>query len=288
MRRYVSTGARPFPAPGDELFGDGGENGRLMAAFDWSATPVGPVEAWPASLRHAVRTVLVSRFPMILAWGPGYTQFYNDAYATLIGTKHPGAIGDDLRVTLAEGWAALQEPVEHAMAAREASWIPQLLLLLERAGYREETYFTVSHAPAYGDDGRVAGMHAVCTEVTRQVLAERRQRLLHDVATSTGELVDETATVAALTAALAGDPLDVPFAPSTSPPPAHPGSAAPRWSAAHPDSCPRSPPRPTSCSPCPSPTWASSAGPSATPSPRPSSSPSAARTARPWACWSSA
>jgi signal transduction histidine kinase len=183
-----------------------------MAAFDWSATPVGPVEAWPASLRHAVRTVLVSRFPMILAWGPGYTQFYNDAYATLIGTKHPGAIGDDLRVTLAEGWAALQEPVEHAMAAREASWIPQLLLLLERAGYREETYFTVSHAPAYGDDGRVAGMHAVCTEVTRQVLAERRQRLLHDVATSTGALLDEAAMVAAMTAALAGDPLDVPFA----------------------------------------------------------------------------
>ncbi|MGR6966378.1 ATP-binding protein [Geodermatophilus sp. URMC 61] len=209
----MSTVARPSPAHADdELFGDGGENGRLMAAFDWSTTPVGPVEAWPASLRHAVRTVLVSRFPMILAWGPGYTQFYNDAYATLIGTKHPGAIGDDLRVTLAEGWAALQEPVEHAMAAREASWLPQLLLLLERAGYREETYFTVSHAPAYGDDGRVAGMHAVCTEVTRQVLAERRQRLLHDVATSTGELLDETATVAAMTTALAGDPLDVPFA----------------------------------------------------------------------------
>ncbi|WP_091377251.1 ATP-binding protein [Geodermatophilus sp. DSM 45219] len=204
---------RPLPSPADdELFRDGGENGRLMAAFDWSTTPVGPVEGWPASLRHAVRTVLVSRFPMILAWGPGYTQFYNDAYAELIGTKHPGAIGDDLRVTLAEGWTALQEPVEHAMAAREASWIPQLLLLLERAGYREETYFTVSHAPAYGDDGRVAGMHAVCTEVTRQVLAERRQRLLHDVASATAELADETATVTAMTAALGSEPLDVPFA----------------------------------------------------------------------------
>ncbi|MGY1642215.1 ATP-binding protein [Geodermatophilus sp. SYSU D00703] len=202
-----------LPAPGDaELFRDGGENGRLMAAFDWSTTPVGPTSGWPASLRHAVRTVLASRFPMILAWGPGYTQFYNDAYATLIGAKHPGAIGDDLRVTLAEGWAALQEPVERAMAAREASWIPQLLLLLERAGYREETYFTVSHAPAYGDDGEVAGMHAVCTEVTRQVLAERRQALLHDVATSVGGLGDEPATVTGMCAALAGDPRDVPFA----------------------------------------------------------------------------
>ncbi|MGY1604883.1 ATP-binding protein [Geodermatophilus sp. SYSU D00815] len=195
-----------------DVFRDGGENGRLMAAFDWSTTPVGPAETWPASLRFAVRTVLASRFPMILAWGPGYTQFYNDAYATLIGAKHPGAIGDDLRITLAEGWAALQQPVEHAMAAREPSWIPQLLLLLERAGYREETYFTVSHAPAYGDDGEVAGMHAVCTEVTRQVLAERRQRLLHEVATAAGRLDDERSTVEQMCAPLADGALDVPFA----------------------------------------------------------------------------
>ncbi|WP_369256269.1 ATP-binding protein [Geodermatophilus amargosae] len=201
------------PGPGTEdVFAGGSRNGRLMAAFDWSTTPIGPVEGWPASLRYAVRTVLASRFPMILTWGPGYTQFYNDAYADLIGAKHPGAIGDDLRITLAEGWAALQQPVEHAMATREASWIPQLLLLLERAGYREETYFTVSHAPAFGDDGEVAGMHAVCTEVTRQVVAERRQRLLHEVSTAAGRREDERDLATQVCGALAGDPLDVPFA----------------------------------------------------------------------------
>ncbi|SFT61796.1 Signal transduction histidine kinase [Geodermatophilus amargosae] len=201
------------PGPGTEdVFAGGSGNGRLMAAFDWSTTPIGPVETWPASLRYAVRTVLASRFPMILTWGREYTQFYNDAYAELIGAKHPGAIGDDLRITLAEGWAALQQPVEHAMATREASWIPQLLLLLERAGYREETYFTVSHAPAFGDDGEVAGMHAVCTEVTRQVVAERRQRLLHEVSTAAGRREDERDLAAQVCGALAGDLLDVPFA----------------------------------------------------------------------------
>jgi signal transduction histidine kinase/ActR/RegA family two-component response regulator len=209
----ASPGAELPPGPGDaELFRDGGENGRFMAALDWSTTPLGPVAGWPASLRHVVRTVLASRFPMILTWGPEFTQIYNDAYADLIGAKHPAAIGEDLRVTLAEGWPALQDPVERAMTTREPSWIPQLLLLLERAGYREETYFTVSHAPAYGDDGEVAGMHAVCTEVTRQVLAERRQRLLRDVASSAGLVGDERDAVADMTAALAGDPLDVPFA----------------------------------------------------------------------------
>ena len=157
------------------------------------------------------RTVLASRFPMVLTWGPQYLQFYNDGYAPFIGAKHP-AIGEDIRVTLAEGWAALAGPVEHAMATREASWLPRLPLLLERAGYREETYFTVSHAPAFGDDGQVAGMHAVCTEVTGEVLGERRQRLLHDLSTAGDQLGDDDALLAGLCQALATDPLDVPVA----------------------------------------------------------------------------
>jgi signal transduction histidine kinase/DNA-binding response OmpR family regulator len=182
-----------------------------MAALDWASTPVGPVETWPASLRFAVRTVLVSRFPMVLTWGPQFTQFYNDAYAPLIGSQHP-AIGDDIRETLAAGWGVLGPPIAHAMTTLESSWFPALQLLLERAGYREETYFTVTHAPAFGDDGTVAGMHAVCYEVTGEVIGGRRQRLLHHLSAAGGAVGDEERTVAAMCATLSGDPLDVPFA----------------------------------------------------------------------------
>ncbi len=195
-----------------------------MAARDWAATPVGPVESWPASLRFAVRTVLVSKFPMVLTWGPEFTQFYNDAYTPFIGAKHP-AIGEDIRTTLAEGWDALGPPIEHAMTTLEASWLPGLLLLLERAGYREETYFTVSHAPAFDDEGRVAGMHAVCTEVTAEILGARRQALLHELATLGGRLGAEHDTVRAMCAALAGNALDVPFAAVYLSAPGEPGFA---------------------------------------------------------------
>jgi signal transduction histidine kinase/CheY-like chemotaxis protein len=204
----------PDPASGPDigdLFAAGGEAGRIMAAFDWASTSVGPVESWPASLLFAVRTVLVSRFPMVLTWGPDFLQFYNDAYAPLIGAKHP-AIGEDIRVTLSEGWAALEPPIEHAMTTLEASWLPGLLLPLERSGYLEEAYFTVSHAPAFDDDGRVAGMHGVCTEVTGEVLSARRQQLLHELAMAGGRLADESTTVEVMCRALRDDPLDVPFA----------------------------------------------------------------------------
>ncbi len=197
--------------PGSELFDGGGEAGRLMAAHDWASTSVGPVASWPASLRFAVRTVLMSRFPTIVLWGPDLLQFYNDAYAPVIGAKHP-AIGKDIRLTQPETWDALGPPIDHAMTTLEASWMPGLLLPLDRHGYREETYFTVSHAPAFDDDGSVAGIHAVCTEVTGEIIAARRQRLLHALSTAGARLESEEDTVASMCAVLGQAPSDVPFA----------------------------------------------------------------------------
>ncbi|MET8353006.1 ATP-binding protein [Micromonospora sp. NPDC005206] len=199
--------------PSTDLFTDGGDTGRLMAELDWTASPLGPVTGWPQSLRAAVRMVLSSRYPMLLLWGDRFSQLYNDAYSALIGDKHPGALGDDVRVTLAEGWDVLAPLIQQAMATGVASWAPALRLLLERAGYREEAYFSVSHAPARDDEGRTVGVLTVCSEVTQQVVGERRLRLLRDLAVrGDGRTVDVDATGARLIDAIEAHPLDVPFA----------------------------------------------------------------------------
>ena len=44
----------------------GGEMGERMRELDWSRTPLGPVEAWPQSLRSAVSICIGSRFPIVL------------------------------------------------------------------------------------------------------------------------------------------------------------------------------------------------------------------------------
>ena len=183
-----------------------------VARLDWSATPIGAPSAWPHALRATVATLLASRYPMILTWGPAYTQLYNDGYAALIGDKHPAALGTDIRVTLAEAWDVLGPVITHVMATGEASWLPALLLLLERAGYREESYFDVSHAPAQDDEGRIAGMLAVCSEVTQQVLADRRLRLLRDLASRAGDSRTVAQACVDVAGAMGGHPLDVPFA----------------------------------------------------------------------------
>ncbi|MEV8507021.1 SpoIIE family protein phosphatase [Actinoplanes sp. NPDC051475] len=196
----------------DDVFAEGGGTGELMARIDWSRTPLGPVTGWPQSLRSAVRIVLSSRYPMLLLWGPEYTQLYNDAYSALIGDQHPAALGGDVRVTLEAGWDVLEPLIAEAMATGVASWVPALRLMLERAGYREEAYFSVSHAPARDDSGRTVGVLTVCSEVTEQVVGERRLRLLRDLPVRGGQSGGAGETCRRLAAAIAEHPLDVPFA----------------------------------------------------------------------------
>ncbi|HYO66893.1 MAG TPA: ATP-binding protein [Archangium sp.] len=181
-------------------------------AHDWASTPLGPVETWPQSLKALVRTLLSSRYPMVLTWGPSFLQFYNDAYSKLIGDKHPAALGLDIRITMAEAWDTLGPMIHKVMTTGVANWTPALMLLLERSGYREESYFSVSHAPAEDDVGRIVGMLAVCSEVTEQVLGERRLRLLRDLASQAGETRSMGNVCRDVVAALRGHPLDIPFA----------------------------------------------------------------------------
>jgi PAS domain S-box-containing protein len=196
----------------NSIFANGGEMGELMRSLDWSQTPIGSVESWSQSLKSLVKTLLTSRYPMVLTWGAEFTQFYNDAYSQLIGDKHPTALGTDIRETLAEAWDTLGPMIQRVMATGVANWTPALPLVLERAGYREESYFSVSHAPAEDDAGQIVGMLAVCSEVTQQVLGERRLRLLRDLAAQTGETRSVQDTCQDLMSAIAAHPLDVPFA----------------------------------------------------------------------------
>jgi signal transduction histidine kinase len=194
------------------LFQGPGEVRALARALDWSRTPLGPVSGWPQSLRSTVRTLLSSQYPMILTWGPEFTQIYNDAYSKLIGAGHPAALGNDIRITLAASWETLGPMIERVMATGTANWTPALPLLMERAGYREEAYFSVSHAPAEDDEGRIVGMLAVCSEVTAQVVGERRLTLLRDVGTEAADIRNLEATSQDIAAALSRGFLDVPFA----------------------------------------------------------------------------
>ena len=100
---------------GRECFAGNGEMAARMQSFDWSKTPVGPVESWPQSLKTTVRIMLTSRYAMWMAWGPELTFFYNDAYTPTLGIKHTWALGSRASKVWAEIWPDIGPRIESVL-----------------------------------------------------------------------------------------------------------------------------------------------------------------------------
>ncbi|MGF1939580.1 MAG: type II toxin-antitoxin system ParD family antitoxin, partial [Nostoc sp. ChiQUE02] len=69
------------------MFSGSGEMRERIRNLDWASTSVGSVETWPQSLRATIRTLLGSRYPMILLWGQDLVQIYNDAYTSSLASQ---------------------------------------------------------------------------------------------------------------------------------------------------------------------------------------------------------
>jgi PAS domain S-box-containing protein len=158
--------------------------GQLMAervrAMDWSQTPIGPVENWPASLRFVVDLCLSSRFPMHIWWGPELINIYNDGHIPVLGKRHPDALGQPAAKVWAEVWPLLAPQVEAVMLRGESTWNERVYVVLERHGFREDAWFTWSYSPIRDEAGRIRGLMCISTEDTERVLAERERDQLEE------------------------------------------------------------------------------------------------------------
>ncbi len=160
-------------APGHTFLAGGGAMGEQMREHDWSNSPVGSPHGWPQSLRTVISLMLNSRFPMFIAWGKALTFFYNDAYSPILGGKHPAALGEPFQRVWSDIWVDLVPLIDQALAG-DANYLENLHLVMERHGYREDTWYTFSYSPIRDETGEVGGMFCACTETTKQVLLERQ------------------------------------------------------------------------------------------------------------------
>jgi PAS domain S-box-containing protein len=191
---------------------DGGEMGRRIRETDWSRSPVGPIHLWPQSLKTAVRMILGSRYPMFIWWGREMTNFYNDAYAPVLGKRHPGALGRSAFEIWTDIWDVVGPQAEAVMNRGQSSWNEDLLLVMERYGYPEETYFTFSYSPVANDEGGPGGVFCACSEETRRVLGARRLRTLRELAEKGAQAKTAEEACRLSAGAIANNPYDLPFA----------------------------------------------------------------------------
>ncbi|HYF64038.1 MAG TPA: GAF domain-containing sensor histidine kinase, partial [Herpetosiphonaceae bacterium] len=202
----------PDQEPGGPVIRANGMLGAMLQSHDWATTPLGPPEAWPASLRSALSICLNSRFPIAIYWGSELALVYNDAWRPILGDKHPWALGQPAAVVWPEIWAAIGPLFATVVQSGEGVWQHDQLLLMHRHGYTEECYFNFTFSPIWGENGQVAGIFNAVIETTQHVIGARRLHTLRDLGSRT---LTEATTVAeacrAVAMTLAGNPFDVPF-----------------------------------------------------------------------------
>src|ERR1700742_1796974 len=171
-------------APQHFLTGNG-ELAGLLRELDWSDTALGDPAIWPHSLRTAVGIMLTSRQPIWIGWGPELTYFYNDPYKSIIGGKHPWALGRPTAEVWKEIWSDIGPMLAQALQGSEGTYVEAQLLIMERNGYPEETYYTFSYSPIPDENGAVGGIFCANTEDTKRVIGERQLALLRELAART-------------------------------------------------------------------------------------------------------
>ena len=194
-----------------EFLSGGGELGQRIREYDWAATPLGPVESWPQSLRTCVRIMLASRQPIWIGWGVKLIKLYNDPYIAIVGGKHPWALGSPASAVWREIWHEIGPMLRTVMEKDEGTYVESQLLIMERNGYPEETYYTFSYTPIPGDDGGTAGMICANTDDTDRIISQRQLKTLTELGTrltdsgSYAEAIDRTIRT------LEGNAHDFPF-----------------------------------------------------------------------------
>jgi PAS domain S-box-containing protein len=197
----------------ESVFAGGGEMAALMRAFDWSTTPLGPVEQWPQALRICARIVLGSGYPMSICWGPHYVMLYNDAFRPAMGAKHPWALGRSCCEVFPEAWGFMGPLHERIMTrGQETSFLTSQLVSLNRNNYLEECYFAFSYGPIPDDHGHVGGVLGTGLETTERVLEDRRRQVLRDLASRTVGARNEEEVWRVSAETLGEHRLSIPFA----------------------------------------------------------------------------
>lgn len=145
-----------------------------VRCHDWSATPLGPIDGWPQSLRTTVSLLIAAPVPIVLLWGEQGVMIYNDAYSVFAGGRHPHLLGSEVR----KGWAEIADFNDNVMkvglAGGTLAYRDQELTL-HREGRPEQVWMNLDYWPVLDESGRPGGVIATVVETTARVEAERLQ-----------------------------------------------------------------------------------------------------------------
>ncbi|MFD1083216.1 SpoIIE family protein phosphatase [Micromonospora andamanensis] len=187
------------PTPAGPLPGTAVPGAAAVAGHPrWGATALGPYESWDPAVRATAEVVLASPAPMALHLGAELLLLYNEAYAELIGDRHPHAVARPAAEVFAEVWQrpGIGDVIEHAYRTGTPLLDKEIPLPLHHAaGALDQPVYTRACSPVRDSQGRVVGVLSVVAETSP---ATRQLQGLSDFAAAlSGTLtLDDVARVA--------------------------------------------------------------------------------------------
>jgi signal transduction histidine kinase/CheY-like chemotaxis protein len=183
---------------------------RFFRNTRWQDTALGPLTSWSPELRLFTTFVLAESRAACLWWGDSLIAIYNQHYAPLACKAHPRLMGRTFREGYPELWPSISAYFDKCRTtASGVNYSSSASLVVERKGWREETFFSGNFVPV-GPPFAPHGFYNSMFEVTAQSLADRRTSMLNTLA-SPPSLEADTVTTHIL-ATLATNSRDVPLA----------------------------------------------------------------------------
>ncbi|WEK04729.1 MAG: PAS domain S-box protein [Candidatus Devosia phytovorans] len=150
----------------------------MIAAFDWQATPLGSLDAWPVALQTSIAMILRSPVPIVTLWGEAGVMIYNDAYSIFAGRRHPELLGSNVR----EGWPEVADFNDNVMQVGLAGGTLSYRdeeLTLHRSGKPEQVWMNLDYSPVVDELGNTIGVICLLLETSDRVKSDRALQALN-------------------------------------------------------------------------------------------------------------
>lgn len=147
----------------------------LVRNFPWSKTSLGSMQTWSDVLRQNVVSAMANPDPRLLLWGEEHIMIYNEACIPMFGAKHPRALGSCAIDTWSDIWHELGPLIKYVEVEGRGTHLSKLPLAMARNGHFEDTFWSFNLIPIIASDGRTVGIIDEFSEVTEQVVSDRRR-----------------------------------------------------------------------------------------------------------------
>ncbi len=163
----------PFLESSERIFARGKVAGSIRSRR-WGSTPLGDIDSWPLPLVFCLNLILNSSAPCFVLWGSRMLQFYNDSCLPLLGPRHPQFLGRPASECWSEFWHIIGPQLSRVLERGETVAHDHARLPILRDGFLQDTYWNYSFSPVFDEQGEIAGVLIVCSDITPELLALQR------------------------------------------------------------------------------------------------------------------